>query len=476
LGSCTLHGQKHELGFAHIMNRRDFLWALEMGPAVVSLLSWRTLAAALAGDLRERPNILWIMAEDISTELSCYGHPAVQTPHLDKLAQDGTRYTNAFTTAPSCAPSRSAMITAVYQTRIGAHDQRMRDKWSENKNRILPKPYRPITEYLRRAGYFTALGCGYSRKTDFNFNTQNELFEGKDWAQRIPGQPFFAQVTLPVTHRGGHWRQIGKKVKNPIDPATVELPPYYPDHPICRQDWATYLNTIQMMDSQVGDILKRLEDERLADNTVVIFIGDNGRCHVRGKCWLYDPGIRVPMMIRWPGRLKPGTVRDELISAIDISSTVLKIAGIEPPKYVDGRVFLGRDAKKRQYIFAARDRIDEAVDCIRCVRSKRYKYIRNYMPEKPRTQKFAYIEAHRPMLAVMKDLYAKGQLTPEQALFMEPRKPEEELFDLQSDPHELHNLADSPDHQDILNEMRAALEQWIKETSDTGIPAARADS
>lgn len=458
------------------MNRRDFLRAFEMGVATMSLFSRRMLAAALRGDPKERPNILWILAEDISTELSCYGHPAGQTPNLDKLAQQGVRYTNAFTTAPSCAPSRSAMITGVYQTRIGAHDQRMRDKWSEIKNRTLPEPYLPITDYLRRAGYFTALGCGYSRKTDFNFNTQNEPFEGRDWTQRKSAQPFFGQITLPVTHRGKHWRQINEKVNNPVDPARVELPPYYPDQPICRQDWATYLNTIQMMDSQVGDILKRLKEEGLADNTVVIFTGDNGRCHVRGKCWLYDPGIRVPMIIRWPGRLGPASVCDDLISAIDISATVLKIAGIEPPKYMDGRVFLGKNIRKRRYIFAARDRIDEAVDCIRCVRSRRYKYVRNYMPEKSRTQKFAYIEAHRPMLRVMKDLYARGELTSEQALFMEPRKPDEELFDLQSDPHELHNLAHSPDHQNVLNELRAALQQRIKETGDTGIPAARADS
>jgi len=428
-----------------------------------------------------KPNIVWIMAEDISTELSCYGHPAVRTPNLDQLAQEGVLYTNVFTTAPSCAPSRSAMITSVYQTRIGAQDQRMRDRWSKCKNRMLPKPYRMITDYLREAGYFTALGCGYSRKTDFNFDTKTKPFDGSDWSQRKPGQGsrgagsqlFFAQITLPVTHRGGHWRGIHKQLDNPVDPAKVELPPYYPDHPVCRQDWATYLDTIQVMDSQVGDILNRLDNESLKDNTMVIFIGDNGRCHVRGKCWLYDPGIRVPMIIRWPGKLKATTVCDDLISTIDISATVLKMAGIEPPENMDGRIFLGPNVRKRQYIFAARDRIDEAVDCIRCVRSKRYKYIRNYMPEKPRTQKFAYIEAHRPMLHVMKELYAKGQLTSEQALFMAPQKPEEELFDLENDPHEIHNLANSPGYQHILDNMRAALDKWIKETADTGLPCKK---
>jgi uncharacterized sulfatase len=223
-----------------------------------------------------------------------------------------------------------------------------------------------------------------------------------------------------------------------------------------------------MMDQYVGKILKRLDDEDLTDNTVVIFIGDHGRCHVRGKQWLYDGGIHIPLIIRWPGKLKAGRVCDDLVSSIDISATVLKIAGIEPPKYMEGRVFLGPDAKKRDYIIAARDRCDETVDRIRCVRTKRYKYIRNFMPERPYTQINRYKERSYPMLPLMKKLHAQGKLTPIQALFMAPRKPVEELYDIQNDPYEINNLADSQQHRKTLNKMRKILDKWIQDTGDKG--------
>jgi len=262
---------------------------------------------------------------------------------------------------------------------------------------------------------------------------------------------------------------------NPVDPASVVLPPFYPDHPVAREDWATYLNSIHVMDQYIGKILKRLDDEGLADNTAVIFIGDNGQCHVRGKQWLYDGGIHIPLLVRWPGKLGTGQVCDHLVSAIDISATVLKIAGIEPPKHIEGRVFLESDAKgvwkpvdRHDYIIAARDRCDETVDRIRCVRTKQYKYIRNFMPERPYTQPNAYKEQSYPMLNLMKELHAQGKLTPVQALFMAPRKPDEELYDLTADPWEVNNLAASPEHQQTLKDMRAILDGWIKQTGDKG--------
>jgi uncharacterized sulfatase len=268
---------------------------------------------------------------------------------------------------------------------------------------------------------------------------------------------------------------VSEKAKNPVDPDKVKLPLYYPDHPVARQDGATYLNSIQLMDEYVGKILKRLADEGLAENMVVIFIGDNGRCHVRVKQWLYDGGIHVPLIVRWPGKLKAGQVCDYIISAIDISATVLRIAGIELPAHMEGRAFLEPAAdgtwqpvKKRDHIIAARDRCDETIDRIRCVRTQRYKYIRNFMPERPYTQKNRYKEQSYPVLALMKELHAQGKLTPVQALFMTPRKPDEELYDLASDPYEIHNLAASPEHQATLKEMRGVLEEWIKETGDMG--------
>jgi len=465
------------------MNRRDFLKVA--GFATATMVMPRRVCGQTAP--KDRPNILWILSEDISPDLSCYGTPAVQTPNLDNLARAGIRFTNAFTTSPVCSPSRSAMITGMYQTSIGAHHHRSH----RDDGYTLPDPVRLITEYFREAGYFTAnvttaaSGVQGSGKTDFNFQFKN-AFDDNDWNQRKPGQPFFAQLSIGVTHRGGHWKNLQEKLDNPVEPAKVKLPPYYPDHPIARQDWATYLNSIQLMDQYVGKILDRLDNEGLADNTVVIFIGDNGQCHVRGKQWLYDGGIHIPLIIRWPGKLEAGQVCDYLVSAIDISATVLKIAGIEPPiqpsqplrrsrQYMEGLVFLEPGAKgfwkpvsNREYIIAARDRCDETIDRIRCVRTKRYKYIHNFMPERPYTQRNRYKEQSYPMLSLMKELHAQGKLTPVQALFMAPRKPDEELYDIQNDPYEINNLAASPKHQKTLNKMRAILQKWIKNTGDMG--------
>ncbi len=455
------------------MNRRDFLRTVGLGAAAMVMSG--ELPAAQPNE--NRPNILWILSEDISPDLSCYGTPAGHTPNLDELARQGIRYTNAFTTSPVCSPSRSAMITGMYQTSIGAHHHRSH----REDGYTLPEPVRLITDYFRQAGYFTANvttaapGVQGSGKTDFNFTVKGKPFDGTDWNQRKPRQPFFAQLSISMTHRGGHWKNLQEKVKDPVDPAKVELPPYYSDHPVARQDWATYLNSIQLMDEYIGKILKRLDDEGLEDNTVVIFIGDNGRCHVRGKQWLYDGGIHIPLIVRWPGRLKAGQICDHMTSAIDISATVLKIAGIEPPAHTEGRVFLEaatdgswRPVKKRDYIIAARDRCDETIDRIRCVRTERYKYIRNFMPERPYTQLNRYKESSYPMLKLMKELHAQGKLTPVQALFMAPRKPDEELYDIRSDPYEIHNLAASPERRATLQKMRAILEKWIEETGDMG--------
>jgi len=453
-------------------NRRDFLKSLGLGAAVMTMPS-RLFADQAA---KNRPNILWILSEDISPDLSCYGTPAVQTPNLDKLAGQGIRFNNAFTTGPVCSASRSAMITGMFQTSIGAHHHRSH----RDDGYTLPEPVRLITEYFREAGYFTANvktaapGVRGSGKTDFNFQFKN-AFDGSDWNQRKAGQPFFAQLSISITHRGGHWKNLRDKLKNPVDPSKIKLPPYYPDHPVAREDWATYLDSIQVMDQYIGEIMKRLDNEGLTNNTAVIFIGDHGRCHVRGKQWLYDGGIHIPLIVRWPDKLKAGQVCDNLVSAIDISATILKIAGIEPPKHMEGKVFLEpgtnsswKPVNMHEYIIAARDRCDETIDRIRCVRTRQYKYIRNFMPERPYTQTNAYKERSYPMLNLMKELHAQGKLTPVQALFMAPRKPDEELYDLQKDPYEVNNLAASPKHRQTLKKMRVILENWIKNTGDLG--------
>jgi arylsulfatase A-like enzyme len=432
---------------------------------IVFLAMW--CSAVLAAQ-DKRPNIIWIMAEDIGPELSCYGEPGVRTPNLDGMARQGARYANAFCTAPSCTPSRNAMLTGVYQTRTDTQDQR-------RKTNKFPKEIVPVPRLLSEAGYYTALGCGYSEKTDHNFKvSMDHMFEGRDWNGRKSGQPFFAQITLPVTHRQGKegWNSVRQQSKHPVSPGSVRLPVYFPDDPACRLDWAMYLDAIEKMDDQVGGILDRLDREGLADNTVVIFIGDNGRCHLRGKCWLYDPGIHVPLIIRWPGRIDPGKLDDNLISMIDVSATVLAIAGIELPKYLDGHPILGPRAEKRDHVFAARDLIDEVMDHIRCVRTRRFKYIRNYTPENG-YRECRYVRNNRPMLAVIRELQTQGRLTPSQQLILAETKPREELYDLQADPHEVNNLAESPDHQTVLKELRALLDGWIADTGDKGLARLR---
>ncbi|MDB5242603.1 MAG: arylsulfatase family protein [Spirosoma sp.] len=417
-----------------------------------------------------RPNILWILSEDISTDLACYGMPIVQTPVLDQLARDGIRYTNAFTTAPVCSPSRSALITGMYQTSIGAHNHRSH----RDDDYHLPKPVKPITNYLRDAGYYTVNvktavpGVATPTKTDFNFIPDQAVFDGTDWNQRKPGQPFFAQVTIDETHRGKAWSTVVKQHEPHIDPRRVVMPPFYPDHPVARADWATYLESIQLMDSYVGKILERLQQEGIADNTLVIFIGDNGRCHVRDKQFLYDGGIHIPLIMRWPGQLKAHQVNTVMVSAIDISATILNVAGLTPPAYMEGQVLLGPTARKRDFIVAARDRMDETVDRMRCIRDRQYKYIKNYMPERPYMQPNEYKETQYPMWNLLKELNREGKLTSAQAKFVAPVKPAEELYDIIKDPYELDNQAGLPNYRKTLRIMQARLEKWIVKTGDKG--------
>lgn len=450
------------------MKRRNFLKTI--GACTVSMTLPVRMYAKQPSGKDTRPNILWILSEDISPDLSCYGTPVVETPNLDKLAEQGVRFTNAFTTSPVCSTSRSAMITGMHQGSIGAHHHRSH----RGDGYILPEPVQPITQYFRQAGYFTANiktaapGVRGSGKTDFNFKF-TKPFDGSDWNQRKPGQPFFAQLSISMTHRGGQWKGLDKKLDNPVDPKKVKLPPYFPDHPVARADWATYLNSIQMMDQYIGKIMQRLDNEGLTDNTVVIFIGDHGRCHVRGKQWLYDAGIRIPLIVRWPGKLKAGRVNENMVSSIDISATILKIAGIQPPKHIQGQVFLGPEAKKREYIFASRGRCDETIECIYCVHDKRYSYIRNYMPYRPWMAPNRYKDTSYPVRDLLRRLYAEGKLTPDQAKFMAPTKPPEELYDLKNDPHELNNLAGSPKHRNVLNRIRAAHIKWLHQTRDLGL-------
>jgi arylsulfatase A-like enzyme len=261
------------------------------------------------------------------------------------------------------------------------------------------------------------------------------------------------------------------------DPAKVEIPPYYPDHPVTRADWACYLDAVSELDRKVGLVLAQLEADGLADNTIVVFFGDNGQAHVRGKQFCYDSGLHVPLVIRWPKKLpppshfKPGTVDDRLISSIDLAPTMLALAGAAKPDKMQGEIFLGDQAgPPRQYVFGARDRCDETVARFRTVRDARYRYIRNFMPERPFLQANQYKQSQYPVWNLLKQLAAEGKLTPEQAFLTAPRMPAEELYDLEQDPYETHNLAAStkPGHQAELVRLSSVLDKWIVDSADQG--------
>lgn len=405
-----------------------------------------------------RPNILWITIEDWSPDLSCYGTKGIHTPHVDKLASEGIRYQWAFTTSPVCSTSRSAMMTGFHQNYIGAHQHRA------NTKKPLPFGIKPIPHLLAEAGYHTSL---MSWKTDCNFlpDKKGELFQGTDWNQRKEGQPFFARMTFGGTHR--YWNRDPQR---PIAVKDIELPPYYADTPLIRRDWANGLEQMQLVDRQVGELLKRLKDEGLAENTIVFFIGDHGRCHIRGKQFLYDGGIRIPMIMRWPGKVKPGQVNTSLVSSIDICATILEAAGIEAPVPLHGKSLFSDEVGDRKYIFAARDKMDQTHDAMRTIRSKDHKLILNLMPERPYCQFSRYKEGAYPALAEMNILHLEGKLTKAQSLFMASRKPEIELFDLKKDPHEVNNLAGDPAYAEVKAALLAELNKWRRDViNDQGV-------
>ena len=416
----------------------------------------------------ERLNILWLIAEDFGQHLGCYGTKEVSSPNLDRLAQDGVRYTRFFTTCPVCSPSRSAFMTGMYQTTIGAHNHRAhRDDGYE-----LPKGVRVLTDWFRDIGYFTANvrefpGLRGTAKTDWNFNYKGKPFDSDRWSELKAHQPFFAQINFQETHRKFH-------APKRADPAKVELPPYYPDHAVTRADWAEYLDSATELDRKIGVVLKQLQTDGLADTTLIVFFGDNGQAHVRGKQFCYDSGLLVPLIIRWPKAFFPapfkvGTVSDRLIAAIDLAPTMLSLAGSTPLPKMQGEVFLGASAgPPRQYIFGARDRCDETVFRFRTVRDARYRYIRNFTPDRPFLQANEYKEKQYPVWNLLKQLHAEGKLTPAQDALCAPTLPAEELYDLEQDPHEIRNLATSTEHEPVLKRLRSVLEKWIEESNDQG--------
>jgi len=400
-----------------------------------------------------KPNILWIVADDLGTDLGCYGDSLIYTPNLDQLANEGVKYNHFYTVTAVCSPSRSTMITGMYPTSIKCHQHRTQYKDS------LPDGIYPVTKYFKDAGYFTSNGdfrnINKEGKQDYNFEADS-IFDGTDWSQRKQGQPFFSQIQVFYPHRA-----FIRDSLSPVDQNIVHLPPYYPDHKIARQDWALYLETIQILDREVGKILARLEKEGLADSTVVFFFGDQGRCMMRAKQFMYDGGIHTPLIIRYPDGKHKGAVKDILVSNVDIAPASLALAGIKIPDYMEGVDFLDPDVQGRKYIFSMRDRRDETVDRIRAIRTQNFKYIRNFYPDRPYTQFNAYKKQAYPVLTLMQMMHREGKLTPVQDRFMADTKPTEELYDLTSDPWEVYSLAGDKNYSDTLLYFRALMDSVL---------------
>lgn len=411
----------------------------------------------------QRPNIVWIVLDDLGPEVGCYGFENVSTPAIDRLAAEGVRYTNCFATSPVCSSSRSALVTGMYQTSTGTHHHRTRNKVP------LVDGAQTAMQQFGEAGYFVCdagpPGETGNAKRDYNFSDSDHLFHGKDWSERRPGQPFFAQIQIHQPHR---------PFVHDTDPdraALVGLPPKVPDHPVARADMANYLATIEVGDQHVDAVMKRLEAEGLRDTTWVILFGDHGRPHVWGKQWLYDAGIRVPMIVAGPGIAAPGTTDARLVSLIDLAPTSLLTAGITPHARTQGVNFLAEDFSGREFIVAARDRCGEAADRIRALRTERLKYIRNFYLDRPYTQISSYKTLSYPVVTLLEVLHSRGELTPPAAAMMAETRPAEELYDLQSDPDELHNLVDSSTHRETLEGFRQKLAGWIESTQDLGAQA-----
>ena len=442
--------------------------------AVCLLAVFASAPMASAAEAVDRPNILWVTCEDISPDLGCYGVKHAVTPTLDRLAAEGIRYDNAFALAGVCAISRSCLITGMYSSSLGSQGMRSQTR--------LPDNIHCFTEYLRSAGYY----CTNNSKTDYNFPTPkaawDECSRKAHWRGREAGQPFFAVFNFVTTHESQircseeqyerHMRRVAKELRH--DPATTPIPPFHPDLPEVHRDWARYHDLITAMDLQVRDVLTQLEEDGLADSTIVFFYGDHGAGMPRCKKWSYDTGTRVPLLLRFPKKYaslapgEPGSATDRLVSFVDFGPTVLSLAGVKLPPHVQGIPFLGEQAgEPRTYVYNLRDRMAERFDMVRGVHDKQFLYLRNYRPDLAFGRHASYTQ-EMPTTRLWMQLAAEGKLTGPPALWFRKTKPIEELYDTLADPYTIHDLAGDPKYADVLKRLRAEHDRWTLETRDLG--------
>lgn len=428
----------------------------------------------------DKPNILWIYLEDTSPLLSCYGTTLISTPNIDELAKNGVLFKNAIMPAPVCSASRSSIITGMMSTTLGLHNHH--SSRTEAAAIHLPTTIKTIPELFKKAGYFTF----NNGKDDYNFHyNRRDLYEqpykehplyGKSGAH-LPiaslkdKAPFFGQIQL----KGGKEifsSTFKERVKTPVDRTQIELPPYLPNHPDMIEEYANHLDAIQITDDRVGELIEELKENDLLNNTIVYFFSDHGMRLTRHKQFLYEGGIQVPLIITHftekETTIKAGTIKEELISGIDLGVSSLNLAGIPIPEYMTGQTIFDASKKPRTHVISTRDRCDFTIDRIRSVRSKEYKYIRNFMTDRPYTQP-TYMDVDGvKFVKTMKQLYAENKLNEHQVKFFSEKRPTEELYHLKEDPYELNNLASDANYAKILAENATILDNWIVKTDDKG--------
>lgn len=436
----------------------------------------------------EKLNIVWIFAEDVSPMYSCYGNTVIKTPNVDFMAENGVLFSNVHASAPVCSPSRSSIVTGMMQTTIGAHHHHSA-RTVESQN-FLPDSIKTIPEIFREAGYYTF----NNGKDDYNFSyDRKKMYSGKfhayfwytlkgegHWrdAEREEGQPFFAQFQLEgdkyTLSQPDRIPKYHKRIKEEdrVKPEDVIVPPFYPDTLPIRERLAKHYDAVQMVDQDVERIVGELKEDNLLENTIVILLSDHGNESLRYKQFLYDGGTHIPLIISYFGNnpkikelIKPGTVRDDMVSGIDIAATTLALVGFEVPKVMEGKNVFD-PGFHRDYVITARDRCDFTVDRIRAVRDKQFKYIKNFYPERSYSQP-QYRET-RMEYVLAKEMYEKGLLTEAQAMYWKPTRPAEELYDVVNDPNEINNLAQDSTYAETLAKMRNILEEWIVASDDKG--------
>lgn len=466
-----------------------------MLPRITLTLAFVLTALSSAASPAKSPNILWIFSEDLSPYMGCYGDPinAGHTPVIDQFAADGVLFTRAFATAPVCSPSRSAIITGVMQTTTGTHQHRSSrttdgEVVPEELRIHLPDGIKTIPELFRAAGYFTF----NSGKNDYNFHyNRSDLYSvgnEKDYKPGMNGwqgnraehnlsitedtwnsrpdksQPWFGQIEIRGGKANSRWVREGEELADD----EVPLPPYFPDTPAHRKYWTQHYNAARGADERVETIMKQLEADGELENTIVFFFSDHGNNQsLRHKQFCYEGGVHIPLMVQGNHpSIGTGIVRDELVSALDISATTLALADIPLPDYLDGQDLFADSYSKPEYIISARDRCDYTIDHIRTVRTDRYRYIRNGYVDRPMLQ--AQYRDNHPTVADLKRLHEAGELTPYQSEHWFGPRPREEFYDLATDPHQIHNLAEDPAFAAEVKRHRDILDTWIKETDDQG--------